>query len=290
MSNWGRWGDDDERGALNLVDADAVRRGIACVRTGEVLSLAAPIRPGAGSTVVGRPPVQHFMLRDGGDYAGGRPERGGFGFADDCVMLATHGTTHVDALSHVWRDGLIYNGFPSAEIGSSGARRCGIERIGPIVTRAVFVDMVPQGDQALAPGKAIGAADLIDAVARSGVSGPEPGDALLVRTGWTEAWQRGEATVESWPGLDADCAEWIAERDIALVGADNVAVEAFPSSDPDCQVPLHIALLRDRGVPLCELLDLAALAASRRSECLLMIAPLPVQGAVGSPVNPVAVL
>jgi kynurenine formamidase len=282
--NWGRWGADDERGALNLIDAAAVIRGVACVRDGTAIALAIPMAAGAGSPLVGRPPMQHFMLRDGADYAGGRPERGGFGFADDCVLLATHGATHIDALSHVFHDGAMYNGFPASEVGSAGARRCGIDVTGPIATRGLFVDF-----GALQAGELIGAHRLAAAVDAAGVA-PEPGDALLVRTGWSEAWRRGETTVERWPGLDADCAEWIAAHDIALVGADNPAVDGFPSSDPDCQAPLHVSLLRDRGVYLCELLDLSGLAASGRSACLLVISPLPLRGAVGSPINPVAVL
>jgi kynurenine formamidase len=278
---WGRWGDADERGAANLVDAAATLRGVGCVRTGEVIGLATPLRSGAGSPVVGRPPLQHFMLRDGADYAGGRPERGGFGFADDCVLLATHGGTHVDALSHVFRDGRMYNGFAASEVGSAGARTCGIEKAGPLVTRGILADF---GD--LEPGEAITAERLAAAVDVE----PEPGDALLVRTGWTAAWLRDEADVSAWPGLDRGCADWIADRDIAVVAADNIAVEAFPSSDPDCQMPLHVALLRGRGVYFCELLDLDALAATGRSTFLFVLSPLPLVGAVGSPVNPVAVL
>jgi kynurenine formamidase len=289
MTNWGRWGSEDERGAANLIDAEAVRRGVACIRTGEVIPLALPMRSGHGSPIVGRPPLQHFMLRAGADYAAGRPERGGFGFADDCVLMPTHGATHVDALSHVWQEGQMYNGYGAETVGSGGARRCGIEKAGPILTRGMLLDLVPPGRTSLAPGERIGAAALQDAAEAAGVD-LGPGDALLVRTGWSEAWQREEVSIESWPGLDRDCARWIAERDIAVVGADNLAVEVFPSSDPACQVPLHIALIRDRGVYLCELLDLGALAASGRVEFLLVIAPLPLVGAVGSPVNPVAVL
>jgi kynurenine formamidase len=289
VNAWGRWGDDDERGAGNLIDATAVRRGLAAVRSGEVLSLAVPLRAGHGSPAVGRPPMQHFMLRDGGDYAAGRPERGGFGFADDCIVLATHGGTHVDALSHVWQDGLMYNGFPASKVGSAGATVCGIDKAGPMLTRGVLVDLVPDGRSALDPGEAVGADRLIGAIDATGID-PEPGDALIVRTGWTEAWLRDESPVDRWPGLDRDCAEWIADRDIAVVGADNIAVEVYPSSDPACQVPLHVALLRDRGVYFCELLQLDRLAASGRVDFLFILSPLPLVGAVGSPVNPVAVL
>jgi kynurenine formamidase len=288
MNAWGRWGEADERGAANLIDEQAVLRGLAAVRTGEVLGLALPLRHGHASPVVGRPPLQHFMLRDGGDYAS-RPERGGFGFADDCVMLATHGGTHIDALSHVWKDGLMYNGFPAGRVSSRGASACGIEGVGPLVTRAIVVDFADGAGPGLDPGEAIDARRLADAVAAGGVD-PEPGDALLVRTGWAAAWQRGEADGTAWPGLAADCADWVAEHDIAVLGADNLAVDAFPSSDDHCQVPLHIALLRDRGVYLVELLDLDALAARRRTQVLLVLSPLPIVGAVGSPVNPVAVL
>jgi kynurenine formamidase len=289
MIAWGRWGAGDERGAANLIDAAAVQRGVGAVRTGEVLSLAMPMQPGSGSAVVGRPPLQHFMLRDGGDYADGRPERGGFGFADDCVLLATHGSTHIDALSHVWQDGLMYNGFPASTVGSSGARVCGIDKAGPLITRGIFIDLVPPGRPTLEASETIGSERLAEVLDMNGVQ-PQPGDALIVRTGWTEAWLRGQASQRKWPGLDRQCAEWIAEHDFALVAADNVGVEAFPSSERGCQVPLHVALLRGRGIYFCELLKLDALAAQNRADFLFIVSPLPLIGGVGSPVNPVAVL
>jgi kynurenine formamidase len=183
----------------------------------------------------------------------------------------------------------MYNGFPASRVGSAGATVCGIEKAGPLVTRGILVDLVRDGRACLEPGEAIGAQRLEQAIADTGVH-PQPGDALLVRTGWTEAWSQEAADGTSWPGLDRDCAAWIAERDIAIVGADNIGVEVFPSSTPDCQVPLHIALLRGCGVYFCELLQLDELAARGRHEFLFMLAPLPLVGAVGSPVNPVAVL
>ena len=128
-----------------------------------------------------------------------------------------------------------------------------------------------------------------DAVARSGVR-PEPGDALVVRTGWLAAWRRGAADTKVSSGLHHDCAAWILEAGFALVAADNVAVEVLPSRDPDCAAPLHLRLIRDNGVYLAELLDLEELAACGRSSFMLVIAPLAIKGGVGSPATPVAVL
>ncbi len=180
--NWSRWGPDDERGALNLTGPDAVRRGMAAVRTGESVTLGLPMITGKGPLAAMRQPMQHFMARDGGDYAAGLPERGGFGFADDSILVACHGTTHLDALAHVWRDGQMWNGFPASSVTSRGAARCGIENAGPVVTRGLFLDFAGSGP-GLAPGEAISAARLAEAVTAAGLA-PEPGDALLLRTGW----------------------------------------------------------------------------------------------------------
>jgi kynurenine formamidase len=287
MHGWGRWGPDDEVGVLNLVGPREVRRGMAEVRDGTVISLAAPIVGGRGFGIVGRTPPTHYMVRDGGDYAAGLPERAGFGFADDVVTLPTHGVTHVDALAHVWRDGQMYNGHPAGFVTSRGAVRLGIDKMPPVVTRGVFVDAARTG--ARAAGTPVHLAELQQLLADADVE-LQPGDALVVRTGWMEAFSAGDADGKSWPGLDRDCGPWLATRDVALVGADNVGVEAFPSSDPECQVPLHIELLRGHGVHLVELLNLAELAKSGRSTFLFVLAPLPLVGAVGSPVAPLAVL
>lgn len=289
MNGWGRWGADDERGAVNLADEDAVRRGLREVRQMRAVSLAAPIVANRGAGVARRPAPQHFMMRDGGDYAAGLPERAGFGFADDYIALPTHGVTHMDALSHVWQGGQMYNGHPAAAVTSRGASKCGIEKAGPIVTRGVLVDLVPPGSRWLAPGEAVPAERLRQALGASGVT-LERGDALLLRTGWLEAWMAGQADGSAWPGLDADCADFLAQQQIAVVGADNAGVEAFPSSDPGCQIPLHVALLRGHGIYFCELLDLAALAAAGQPAFLFVVAPLQLVGAVGSPVAPVAVI
>lgn len=287
-SSWGRWGADDQRGAANLIDAAAVRRGGDAVRTGEVLSLALPIDPNHPVAIAGRRPPQHYMTRDGGDYAAGLPERPGFGFADDVVVLPTHGGTHIDALSHVWHDGRMYNGHSSNQVSSRGARVCGIEQVGPLVTRGLLADCVPAGETALPGGHLIQSEELEAAIGATGIE-PEPGDALLVRTGWTSARKAASRTPEAGRGCTTT-AQPGSCCGFALVGADNIAVDGFPSADPACEAPLHLSLLRAHGVYLCELLALNERAARARPALQLMVAPLPLIGAVGSPVNPVAVL
>ncbi|MGJ6968514.1 cyclase family protein [Streptosporangium sp. G11] len=282
----------DERGALNLVDERAVRRGLDSASRGTVIPLAQPIRAGAAPIAAMRTPPVHFMSRDGGDYAAGLPERPGFGFADDSILLACHGATHLDALAHVWQDGIMYGGFSSDEVTSRGAKRCGIDKAGPFVCRGLLVDAVPEGADGLTPGTPVP----VD-VLRAALDGcdPRPGDALLVRTGWPALWRADPSIgTDSWPGLDVDSVEWILEAGFALVGADTIGVEVSPSSDPSCASPLHIALIRDHGVYFLELLALdalaQALAAAGRRDFLLVVAPLPIHQAVGSPVAPVAVL
>lgn len=283
--NWGRWGADDERGALNRITPASVVRAARTVELGVPLSLAVPLQPGKGPIFAGRHPMQHFMTRHGGDYAAGLPEKG-FGFADDYVLVATHGTTHLDALSHVWQDGLMWNGYSANTVTSVGAKVCDMVKAGPIVTRALLVD-VDSGDGG--PERPIGVDELSTAVAATGVT-PAEGDALLVRTGWLRRWKEGTATVEGWSGLAVDCADWIDEQGFSMVGADNIAVEFGPSPDPMDAAPLHVALIRNCGIHLLELMDLDAIAASGRHEFMLSVAPMPLVGGVGSPINPVAIL
>jgi kynurenine formamidase len=280
-----RFGAGDERGAANLIDAAATLRGVASVRTGQVVPLAMPIVSNdRGPAVDMRAPPQHFMTRHGGDYAAGLPERAGYGYSDDVIMLPTHGATHIDALAHVWRDGEMYNGYRATDVTSRGAVRCGIDKLGAISTRAIFVDFSD-----LTSDSAITVAQLRERVDATGVS-PEPGDALVVRTGWMAAWRRGAADKVKVAGLHHECAGWIVEQGFALIAADNIAVEVIPSRDPYCAMPLHIAVTRDNGVYLAELLDLEALAATSRSSFMLVVAPLAIKGGVGSPITPVAIL
>ena len=276
-------------GALRFVDAAAIRRGLASVLRCEAHSLGLPIQHGVGPVAPMQQVPQHYMRRDGADYGlGGRKEVEGFGFADDVIMLATHGTTHVDALCHVFAEGRMFGGVPASEVTSAGARQLGVETVPPIVTRALIIDAVPQGRTWLEPGEGISSQQIDALLGEAGLT-PEPGDALIVRTGSVEAYRAGEKHDKSWPGLSADCVDWVVRHRISIVGADNIAVEVVPSGIKGCALPLHIGLLRDQGVLFLELLDLAPFK-GRSLAGMLTLNPLKIVGGTASPLAPMVMI
>ena len=281
---WGNWGAEDERGALNLIGADEVKRAAALVKEGRVLSLAQPL---SARTPVPehRAAMLHFMGRDGGDYAAGGKRPGGFQFAEDTVVLPLHFGTHIDALCHAWYDDQLYNGFPSTGTRSTtGAARCGIDKMGPIVGRGVLLDMVRLSGRVLARGEAVTRKMLED----TGIA-LQKGDIVLIRTGWLEKMLADPDYYAGEPGIDVEAARWLAQCGVAAVGCDNFAVEAIPF--PSAQVfPVHQCLIRDFGIPLMEGLELAPLGEAGATSFLFMTAPLPIRGGTGSPLVPVAVL
>ncbi|MDO8773461.1 MAG: cyclase family protein [Burkholderiaceae bacterium] len=286
---WNRWGADDERGALNFIGPNEVRRATGLVRSGEVLRLAQLLS--SKTPVPGhRCGLQHFMGRDGGDYAAGSRRPGGFQFAEDSVVMPLHIGTHVDALCHAWYDDKLFNGYPGDTIRSTtGAAHLGVEKMPPIVTRGVLLDLVRLKGRVLEPGESIDSTDLKAAAEMAGVQ-LERGDAVLLRTGWLESQKNVKnPSFDTEPGIDVDAAMWLVEHDVAIVGADNFAVEVLPFP-PGKVFPVHQLLIRDFGMPLLEGLMLDPLVASGRHEFLFVASALPIVGATGSPLSPVAVL
>lgn len=284
---WGVWGDADEAGAANLVDADKRRRAVALVTEGRVLSLAQPISA-ATPLPPHRAPLIHLMGRDGGDYAAGARRPGGFQFAEDTVVMPLHLGTHIDALCHAWYDDKLYNGFHCHEVRStSRAARCGIDKLPPIFTRGVLIDLVGPAGKPLANGHSIGLGELKAAAQRTTI---ERGDAVLIHTGWLAHYGRERGvTYDREPGIDVAAAEWLAEQGVSLVGADNFAIEAMPFPQGQ-SFPVHQRLIRDYGISLIEGMVLQPLAAENRADFLFIAAPLPIVGGTGCPLTPLAVL
>lgn len=285
---WAKWGEQDERGALNQIGPEELKRAFGLVRSAKVMSLAQPLSPQT-PVPAHRAPLQHFMGRDGGDYAAGGKRPGGFQFAEDTVVMPMHFGTHVDALCHAWYDDQLYNGFPSTGTRSTtGAARCGVDKMGPIVGRGVLLDLVRLAGRPLGRGEAVSQEMLQEAAGRAKLH-PEKGDVVLLRTGWLEAKLASPDYYDGEPGIDVGAARWLAERGVAAVGADNFAVEPIPFP-PEKVFPVHQCLIRDYGVPLIEGLVLAPLAEVGAASFLFMAAPLPIRGATGSPLVPLAVL
>jgi kynurenine formamidase len=280
-SNWGRWGPEDERGTANLLTPAHVLAACARPSTGQVFELGIELKKGAPVSE-GRTSPMHFMTHDGGDFAAlGRDD---WGTADDYVMLPTQGTTHIDGLAHMWSGGKLYNGFSYKEVRSSGAAKLGVEKLGGLVTVCHLLDFTDRID---GPATDIGVDDLERAFAQRGAP-PGPGDALLFRTGWMEAALAGEhGEGRTFPVLHPDVANWISDHDIAIVGADNIAIEA--TGGRGVLPPLHKVLVCDLGVTLIEMLHLKDPGEAGITTGMLVVAPLRISRGVGSPVNPLLV-
>lgn len=300
VSNWGRWGPEDELGTLNLITPEKRLEAAACVRTGAAISLALELRsdlpqpPGSG-----RLNPQHVMTETGSDAAVRNLVSG---YSDDVLVMSIHAATHWDALSHVFHRGFMYNGRSCAEVTSAGAR---VNHVVPfadrLVTRGVLVDIARlHGVDSLAPDHEVTVADLESALAAQRVD-LASGDALVVRTGhlgriaaasdWSSFTEvGGKLPVE--PGIGADCLPWLQEAGLAAVACDNWAVEHLHAGSGG-RLPVHEVGIVHMGLVLGEIFQLDALAAAcaadGRYDFLLAAAPLPVRGGVGGPVNPVAI-
>jgi len=284
---WGRWGREDERGALNHIGTAEVQRAMTLAKTGRVISLAQPLSP---DTPIPnhRAPMQHFMQRDGGDYAAGGKRPGGFQFAEDTVVMALQFGTHIDALCHAWHDDKLYNGFPSTGTRSTTrASRCGVEKLGPIVARGVLLDVVEDGTP-LAMGTPVTRDDVQRAAESAGVT-VERGDVALIRTGYLESMLHDPRYYDGEPGIDVEAGRWLAEAGVAVIGSDNFAVEHIPFPK-DTVFPVHQLVIRGYGIPLLEGLVLEELAGAGVHEFLFVAAPLPFVGGTGSPLVPLAIL
>ena len=239
-----------------------MKRAAGLVRTGQVLRLAQPLSTAHAGAAPPRG-LQHFMGRDGGDYAAGAGRPGGFQFAEDTVVMPLHIGTHVDALCHAWCDSRMFNNYREDTMRSTtGATRLGVEKMPPAVTRGVLLDVVGLRGRALAADEVISRSDLEACLAAARLT-LEPGDAVLLHTGWLAA-QKDKTDIDfnAEPGIDHEAGLWLARQDVALIGADNYAVEVLPFAKGTV-FPVHQCVIRDFGIPLLEGLQLEELVRDR---------------------------
>ena len=270
--NWGRWGDDDQVGAINLITAEKRATAAALVRTGRTVSLSRVFEP-----------PQHFIQKSSLGPGGG--------YVMDYLGFIYHGSTvtHVDALCHIWDDDGIWQGRdPDVEITTQGAQFGDITHwSGGIITKGVLID-VPRhrGTPHVSIDEPVRGEE-IEAIARAQGATVEAGDALLVHSGWAAYMESGDDGSRGRPGLHPSCAEFIRDHDVALLGWD--LMDARPAGD--LPWPVH-GVLFHFGVALLDnaLLEpvAAACAEEGRWEFLFQALPLRVARGTGSPVNPIA--
>jgi kynurenine formamidase len=306
-SNWDRWGADDSRGTVNHLDADLRARAAGLVRRGQSFSLALPFD--ANGPQFGwkrRVNPVHTMMSTGMDTAEQMGLPHGLSVADDAVFMPLQCSTQWDGLGHVFDHGIGWNGRLGREtVTSEGDSATGIEHLAaPVIGRGVLLDVgrALGEDGELADGCPITSADLTETIRRQGeTAAVGRGDIVLVRTGQLSRVRRAVAAGDGWgsyaggpaPGLSFETAGWLHGTEIAAVATDTWGVEVRPNEWPGAMQPLHQVALPHIGLLLGEMWDLDELAADCAAdgvyEFFLAAQPLPFTGAVGSPVNPVAV-
>ncbi len=281
LNNWGRWGPEDQQGALNLLTRDVVLNAFGMVKEGRIYSLAVPLERDGPQL-----PEFHKTWRVCHTAHMENPE---VDFVDDKISMEVHSGTHIDALGHVWAENQMYNRYPSEEVSSEGVGKNGIENVRYMVGRGVMLDLPAyKGMDHLEPRYVVTADDLYGAAQAQGISF-EAGDIVLIRTGWyTLFYTDHDLWKSSFPGPDGSLAPWLKEHDVCALGADHPTVEL--KGIPYNSAPLHRYALRDLGVYLLESMDLEELARDKVYQFLFIGAPLRLTHASGSPWNPLAII
>jgi kynurenine formamidase len=287
LSNWGRWGKDDQKGTLNLITPGKRKEAAGLVKDGVAVSLAHDVI--AEKALDNPDPFENTMVAVNDVRA------------LDKISVAFHGisVTHMDALAHHYIGGKMYNGFPQSEYVTmeKGALKGSIINVKEgVFTRAILMD-IPRlkGVEYLEPGTPIYAEDLEAWEKKAGVK-VSPGDALLIRTGrWVVRAKIGPSDMTKRAGLDASVIPWLRQRDVAVLGSEvSLSVIPFPPTtqvtNKDDYLPVHNFVIAALGVTVLDNLDLDALseacAARKRWSFLLTVAPIALPRGTGSPVNP----
>lgn len=286
ISNWGRWGKEDELGTLNLITPEKRIAAAKLVRDGVSISLALDLNKQRDD--LNANPFEHTLTIS---------EFSGHQVAGDKYSVEYHGFahSHMDGLPHFIHKGKMYNGFPIEILKATGAEKLGIHNAkNGVFTRGVLVDMAWfKGVDFLEPGYAITIEDLEAWEAKTGVT-VASGDVLLIRTGrWEQVRQKGQWNfLEAAAGAHASIAPWLKARDVAVIGSDGVS-DVMPSGVEGLANPLHELVLVGLGMPILDNLDLGPLAKAAKERnrwtFLFVGAPLRVVGGTGSPMNPIAV-
>ena len=287
LSNWGRWGNDDELGTLNLITPEKRIQAAKLVQTGISVSLA---RNTEKKEEVDNPsPFRHTMTNTPANPVAGQ-------YSLDTFEVSYHGYahTHMDALCHMFYKGKLFNGYSNQVITKKGTEKLSILNVkNGIFTRGILMDIpLLKGVPYLEPGTPIYRSDLEEWEKKANVK-VGSGDVIFLYTGrWARRNEKGAWDIsKKSAGLHASTAKWLKERDVAMIGSD-AASDVAPSRVKGVNQPIHQLALVAMGIPIFDNCDLEELAkeARRQSrwEFLITASPIAVTGGTGSPLNPIA--
>lgn len=291
------WGPTDEIGTLNMMTDTSRLAILSQVKSGKTYDLSVDYFVGMPSFhSLGDPAYQYWLTHTPRGTVVENPNGLGkamnekVSYTGDAISMYTHMGTHIDALNHFGLNGRIWNGYSADEyLGDKGWKKTGAETIPPIVARGVLIDVAAyKGVPVLDHNYRIGSADLKGALKKQGVD-LKKGDVVLIRTGQARFYEDADKFLHQYPGINLDAVKWLVEeKQVMLLGADNLSFEAFPPERPDNWVPVHTYLLAEKGVMFIEQMFLEELSADRIYEFAFVAASLKLKGASGAPMRPIA--
>jgi kynurenine formamidase len=298
LSNWGRWGADDQVGTLNNVMPVHIVAAAGLVRQGKVFALGAPLNwPLQSTSGGGRWNVIHTFMLDGADVHAGLME-GAVQYSDDAIHMPVQCSTHWDSLCHSFNNGRMYNGAKAQKFGSRGGSRNGIEHTGnKMVGRGVLLDVARyNGVDYLENGYAISNEELDKCASAQGVLVGQ-GDFVILRTGYQERFlASGDWHGHSYsaaPGVAFENCYWLKQKGVAAIAADTYAVEVVPNTAVGYSFPWHSVVIPSIGITMGEMFYVKELAEDCAKdgvyEFFFCAPPMNLPGGTGSPINPQAI-
>jgi len=290
------FGPDDQIGMLNLITPQLSASMLSRADATKVFDLSVDLFPGMPTwTAGGEPPYQIWMNHTPQGSVVDDPVEVGpeqnelVAWSADSISMFTHCGTHVDTLNHFGYHDKIWNGFTAgSHLGSTGWTVAGADKHPPVIARGVLLDVATTLDTEVLPDSFVIGPDQLEMTASRQEVDIQPGDVVMVRTGRGSTWPDGSAYLPREPGIDRAGAEWLAKKGVAMVGADNIALESMPSGDPENWLPVHTYLLAEAGVPIMEVVDLEGIAEQELYEFCYVGAALKLRGATAGPIRPLA--
>lgn len=299
LSNWGKWGDDDQIGTLNYITAEDVVAATQLVRKGKVFAMGIDFNAkGPQNGGLGRFNPVLTMLRDGCDGYAGLNDAHGIRGSDDMIVMPLQCATHWDGLGHIFFEDKMWNGYDIRSVSSFGASKAGIENTrDKFIGRGILLDIARYMKvERLPDGFAI-TSDMLEECAKAQGTVVKRGDFLLFRTGQLEeklaTGKWGDFAGGDAPGLAFETLDWLHKKEIAALASDTWGVEVRPNETTAARQPWHWICIPIMGLTMGEMFNMGPLAldcSNDKSYEFLFVAPsLPITGAVSSPINPMAI-